>query len=210
MKLPLPPVYPITDRRLAGTDHAAQVRALASAGARFIQLREKELPDDQLYAEARSALEAAVDAGVTLIINDRVDLAVALKAPGVHLGQSDLTPDSARRLLGPDAIIGFSTHNIGQVREAVKMPIDYLAFGPIFPTSTKEDPDPVTGIELLEPFAQTITQFGANYPASVIPAQSVADVQLTLGQAWSAAVGGQKSPQQAADDAIAALGPLLD
>ena len=149
MKLPLPPVYPITDRRLAGTDHAAQVRALASAGARFIQLREKELPDDQLYAEARSALEAAVDAGVTLIINDRVDLAVALKAPGVHLGQSDLTPDSARRLLGPDAIIGFSTHNIGQVREAVKMPIDYLAFGPIFPTSTKEDPDPVTGIELL-------------------------------------------------------------
>ena len=70
--------------------------------------------------------------------------------------------------------------------------------------------DAVTGNALLKPFAQTITQFGANYPASVIPAQSVADVQLTLGQAWSAAVGGQKSPQQAADDAIAALGPLLD
>ena len=68
----------------------------------------------------------------------------------------------------------------------------------------------VTGNTLLDPFAQTITRFGANYPASVIPAQSVADVQLTLGQAWSAAVGGQKSPQQAADDAVAALGPLLD
>jgi len=149
MNLPLPPVYPITDRRLAGTDHAAQVRALASAGARFIQLREKELPDDQLYSEARSALEAAVDAGVTLIINDRVDLAIALNAPGVHLGQADLPPDSTRKLLGPEAIIGFSTHNIDQVREALKMPIDYLAFGPIYPTSTKDDPDPVTGIELL-------------------------------------------------------------
>jgi len=68
----------------------------------------------------------------------------------------------------------------------------------------------VTGNALLEPFAQSITQFGANYPASVIPAESVADVQLTVGQAWSAAIGGQKSPQQAADDAIAALGPLLD
>ena len=149
MKLPLPPVYPITDRRLAGTDHAAQVRALASAGARFIQLREKEMPDDQLYAEARAALEAASEAGVTLIINDRVDLAIALNTPGVHLGQADLPPDSARNLLGPEAIIGFSTHNIDQVREALKMPIDYLAFGPIYPTSTKDDPDPVTGIELL-------------------------------------------------------------
>ncbi|MCM0638585.1 sugar ABC transporter substrate-binding protein [Cellulomonas wangsupingiae] len=68
----------------------------------------------------------------------------------------------------------------------------------------------VTGNVLLEPFAQTITQFGANYPSPAIPAASVADVQLTVGQAWSAAIGGQKSPQQAADDAIAALGPLLD
>lgn len=149
MKLTLPPVYPITDRRLAGTDHSAQIRALASAGSRFIQLREKELPDDQLYAEARAALETAIDVGVTLIINDRVDLAIALKAPGVHLGQGDLPPDSARALLGPEAVIGCSTHNLDQVREAAKMPIDYLAFGPIFPTSTKEDPDPVTGIELL-------------------------------------------------------------
>ncbi|MCC2334695.1 sugar ABC transporter substrate-binding protein [Cellulomonas wangsupingiae] len=68
----------------------------------------------------------------------------------------------------------------------------------------------VTGNVLLEPFAQTITQFGANYPSPAVPAASVADVQLTVGQAWSAAIGGQKSPQQAADDAIAALGPLLD
>ena len=68
----------------------------------------------------------------------------------------------------------------------------------------------VTGNTLLDPFAQTITRFGANYPAAVIPPEAVADVQLTVGQAWSAAIGGQKSPQQAAEDAIAALGPLLD
>ena len=149
MKLRLPPIYPITDRRLSGIDHAAQVLLLASAGSRFIQLREKDLPDDLLYEEAKAALEAASGAGVTLIINDRVDLSIALKAPGVHLGQADLPPDSARKLLGPDAIIGFSTHSIDQVKDAARMPIDYLAFGPIFPTSTKEDPDPVTGVELL-------------------------------------------------------------
>ncbi|MBD7917713.1 extracellular solute-binding protein [Cellulomonas sp. Sa3CUA2] len=68
----------------------------------------------------------------------------------------------------------------------------------------------VTGNALLEPFAQSITRFGANYPAAVIPPASVADVQLTVGQAWSAAIGGQKSPEQAAQDAVAALGPLLD
>ncbi|QCB94407.1 sugar ABC transporter substrate-binding protein [Cellulomonas shaoxiangyii] len=68
----------------------------------------------------------------------------------------------------------------------------------------------VTGNALLQPFAQSITQFGANYPSGVIPPEAVADVQLTLGQAWSAAIGGQKSPQQAADDAIAAISPLLD
>src|SRR5262249_57712333 len=87
--------------------------------------------------------------GVKLIIDDRVDIAFALQAHGVHLGQDDMPVAPARRLLGKDAIIGFSTHNIEQVREALHLPIDYLAFGPIFLTTTKRDPDPVAGLNQL-------------------------------------------------------------
>ena len=80
-----------------------------------------------------------------IIINDRVDIALALHADGVHLGQDDLWPDEARKILGPDAIIGFSTHSVEQASDALKLPVDYIAIGPIFGTSTKENPDPIVG-----------------------------------------------------------------
>ena len=83
------------------------------------------------------------------IVNDRADIALAIGADGVHLGQTDLPPDAARRILGKQAIIGYSTHTIEQVRDAAKFDIDYLAFGPIFSTTTKEDPDQVVGLETL-------------------------------------------------------------
>ena len=82
-----------------------------------------------------------------LIINDRVDIALALGADGVHLGQDDLPPEAARELLGPDVIIGFSTHNIDQAIGAARLPVDYIAIGPIFATLSKENPDPVVGID---------------------------------------------------------------
>src|SRR5260370_6906174 len=88
----------------------------------------------------------ARDHGARLIINDRVGIALALKADGVHLGQTDIPVAAARRLLGKEAIIGFSTHNIEQAKLATNLPVDYLAFGPIFPTSTKENSDPVTAL----------------------------------------------------------------
>ncbi|MDX6385767.1 MAG: thiamine-phosphate pyrophosphorylase [Blastocatellia bacterium] len=84
-----------------------------------------------------------------MIINDCVDIALVLKADGVHLGQTDMPAEAARRLLGPQAIIGFSTHNLEQAKRAAALPVDYLAFGPIFPTSTKENPDPITGLDAL-------------------------------------------------------------
>ena len=83
-------------------------------------------------------MRVARERGLKVIINDRVDIALALKADGVHLGQDDLPPEAARRLLGPEAIIGFSTHNLDQARLAAKMPVDYIAIGPIFATSTKQ------------------------------------------------------------------------
>lgn len=149
MRIKLPKLYPITDARLSGLSHAEQVRRLSAGGATFLQLREKHLAPREFYLEAEEALRVARSLGVRLIINDRVDIALALQADGVHLGQDDLPPEAARRLLGSRAIIGFSTHNLEQAREAARLPIDYIAIGPLFPTSSKDNPDPVVGLEEL-------------------------------------------------------------
>ena len=143
----LPKLYPITDARLTGLSHAEQVARFIEGGATLVQLREKHLAPREFYGEAEAALRVARAAGVRLIINDRADIALALGAYGVHLGQDDLPPEAARRLLGPAAIIGFSTHNIDQAIDATRLPIDYIAIGPIFATSSKENPDPVVGLE---------------------------------------------------------------
>ena len=149
MSLLLPGLYPITDVRVAGLSHAEQVARLSAGGATLVQLREKHLSPREFYQEAQAALRVARERGVRLIINDRVDIALALGADGVHLGQDDLGPLAARRLLGPTALIGFSTHNIEQAREAARLPVDYIAIGPVYPTSSKENPDAVVGLEEL-------------------------------------------------------------
>jgi thiamine-phosphate pyrophosphorylase len=143
----LPPVYPITDTQISGLSHAQQIALFAGGGATLVQLREKHAPALKFYEDAKAALAVAAERGVRLIINDRVDIALAVGAAGVHLGQDDLPPDVARRLLGDDAVIGYSTHSVAQALEAANLPIDYLAIGPIFGTSTKENPDPVVGLE---------------------------------------------------------------
>lgn len=140
-------VYPITDTQISGMSHADQVLLLADGGATFVQLREKILPALEFYNEAKAALAVARQRGVTLIINDRVDIALALRADGVHLGQEDIPPEAARKLLGRQAIIGYSTHNVAQAIAASDSPVDYIAIGPIFPTGTKVNPDPVVGLE---------------------------------------------------------------
>jgi thiamine-phosphate pyrophosphorylase len=146
VRIDFPRIYPITDRRISGLSHCEQVRRLIEGGATVIQLREKEANARDFYADASDALRLAHSAGARLIINDRVDIALILEADGVHLGQSDLPVEAARRLLGKDAVIGFSTHNTAQVKDALKLPIDYLAFGPIYETATKANPDPVAGL----------------------------------------------------------------
>ena len=150
MSLDLPKVYPITDTYLSGLSHAEQVGQLIEGGASLIQLRDKQAAPRDFYREAKAALQIARDHHARLIINDRVDIALALKADGVHLGQTDIPAAIARRLLGKEAIVGFSTHNPEQARLASESSVDYLAFGPIFQTSTKENPDPVTGLLRLQ------------------------------------------------------------
>jgi thiamine-phosphate pyrophosphorylase len=147
MPFDLPRLYAITDRRLSGLSHAEQVLRLSLGGAQLIQLREKQLGARQFFREAEAALIVARQRRVRLIINDRVDIALALGADGVHLGQDDMPPEAARRILGEHAVIGFSTHNEEQARLAASLPVDYLAIGPIFPTSSKDNPDPVVGPE---------------------------------------------------------------
>lgn len=143
----LPRLYAITDVRLSGLSHAEQVARLCGGGARLVQLREKASSPREFYAEALDAVRVAHAAGARVVVNDRADLALAVGADGLHLGQDDLTPEAARRLLGPDAVIGYSTHNVGQAREAARMPVDYVAIGPVFSTSSKVRPDPFVGLE---------------------------------------------------------------
>jgi thiamine-phosphate pyrophosphorylase len=154
VNLELPKVYPITDTQLSGLSHADQVARLIEGGATLIQLRDKHAAPRDFYREAAAALQVARDHHARLIINDRVDIALAIKADGVHLGQTDIPPAVARQLLGPSAIIGFSTHNPTQAKLAGALPVDYLAFGPIFQTSTKENPDPITGLLTLRELAE--------------------------------------------------------
>jgi thiamine-phosphate pyrophosphorylase len=141
-----PKLYAITDARLSGLSHSDQVARLVAGGATLIQIREKHLSSRAFCEEAEAALEIARRWGVKLIINDRVDVAMALHADGVHLGQSDLPPQAARKLLGPQAIIGFSVHNTEQAQKAVRLPVDYVAAGPVFATTSKDNPDPVLGL----------------------------------------------------------------
>ena len=147
MGFQLPRVYPLTDVQLSGLSHAEQVHLLTLGGATLIQLREKHLPALQFYEHAKAAVAAARKTGAQLIINDRVDVALATGAQGVHLGQDDLPPEAARKLLGNEAVIGYSTHSIEQAQQALTLPIDYIAIGPIFETATKTDTSPTLGLE---------------------------------------------------------------
>ncbi|MCS6284568.1 MAG: thiamine phosphate synthase [Nitrospira sp.] len=119
----------------------------ARAGVRIVQYRNKTASMKEAYSEALPLRKLAAELGVLFIVNDRCDLAQAIDADGVHLGQGDLPLDLARKVMGPDKLIGISTHNSDQVREASAGKPDYLGFGPIFKPGSKQDHDPVVGIE---------------------------------------------------------------
>jgi thiamine-phosphate pyrophosphorylase len=149
MTLSIPRLYPITDSRITGLSQAEQIERLAAGGATLIQLREKFAAPREFHQSALEAMKVARRLGVQIIINDRVDIAMAVAADGVHLGQDDLPPERVRALLGQSRIIGFSTHSLKQALEADSAPVDYIAIGPVFQTLTKEKPDPVVGLEAL-------------------------------------------------------------
>jgi thiamine-phosphate pyrophosphorylase len=167
--MPLPQLYPIIDFSSFAaqadpiTAVARYAEELIAAGATLIQLRDKSQPKQtrRFLSCARELRRVTWGAGTmvggttpkaTLIINDRVDICLAANADGVHLGQDDLSSEAVRRIFdqvkdGKTRIIGFSTHNLAQVREADTLPIDYIAIGPVFATGSKANPDPVVGLE---------------------------------------------------------------
>jgi len=144
----LPRLYPILDTATLAR-HACPVvtaaEAMLTGGAGILQFRHKGHFSRGVFEQAERVAALCRRAGALFIVDDRADIALLLDA-GLHVGQDDLPPENARRLLGPGRILGFSTHNQAQFALALAAPADYLAFGPVFPTATKEDPDPVVGL----------------------------------------------------------------
>lgn len=133
-------LYLVTDSELCGKRKLEDVvRAAVRGGCTMVQLREKNLTTAAFIARARILKEVLETYHVPLIINDRVDVALAAKADGVHLGQSDMSPIEARRLLGKKAIIGLSIEHLDEVAVANTLPVDYVAVSPVFATPTKTD-----------------------------------------------------------------------
>jgi thiamine-phosphate diphosphorylase len=168
----LPRIYPITDKAMAGkANHLSILKELVRGGARLVQIRDKYTPLPDLLADLLRCAEFAEKHGVLLIVNDRCDLALTSGASGVHLGQTDLPPEAARKVLGPGKIIGYSTHSIRQVKLALGLPIDYLGFGPVYATSSKLDTSPVVGLDRLaracRESAKPVVAIGGISPARV-------------------------------------------
>jgi thiamine-phosphate pyrophosphorylase len=144
-----PALYAILDPSLVSTPLVPFAENLAAAGVRLIQLRDKQGTPRQVFAQARELALALPPAGVQFIVNDRPDIAAISGASGVHVGQEDLPVEDARRIVGATHWVGVSTHSIEQLYEAVATSADYIAVGPVFPTTTKANPDPTVGVELV-------------------------------------------------------------
>ena len=144
----LPSVYPILDTasldRL-GLSWTIAAEAFIEGGARILQIRHKMFWSRETFAQAEALAGICREAGILFVVNDRADYAAALSA-SLHIGQEDLLPADARVVVGPAAVLGYSTHNPEQMREAADAPVDYFAFGPVFPTVSKDQPDPTVGV----------------------------------------------------------------
>ncbi|HLW78199.1 MAG TPA: thiamine phosphate synthase, partial [Terriglobia bacterium] len=160
MQFSIPRLYAIIDPdRTGGATVLEAAEILLAAGVRLIQYRDKGNASRQLFSTSSALARSVHGAGGTLIVNDRADVALAAGADGVHLGQEDLPVALARRLTAAGAnLIGCSTHTVGQVREADPWPVDYIAFGPVFATRSKAEPDPVVGLEGLRAARQATSK----------------------------------------------------
>lgn len=149
MRLVLPKLYVILDATLLNNSPLDCAQELAAAGVRLLQYRDKTASARDLLATSRELVSSLNSYGASLVVNDRPDIAVLAAAAGAHVGQEDLEPEQARAVVGDEMWVGTSTHNLDQFRRAAATSADYIAVGPIFPTSSKANPDPVVGLELI-------------------------------------------------------------
>jgi len=143
-------LYVITDRNLSlGRDILFCTEEALKGGATVIQYREKNLPTGEMVRTAKTLRELTLRYNAMLIVNDRVDVAMASNADGVHLGQSDMDPSDARRIMGQEAIIGYSISSLEELQNAIDKPVSYIGAGPVFATGSKADANEPMGIDLL-------------------------------------------------------------
>ena len=154
-------LYPILDVELCrarGLEPLAVLAAFLDGGATFIQLRDKTPSTSERLRLAEAAVSQAHAAGARLIVNDRADIAVMSGADGVHVGQDDLPVEEARRIVGPDAIVGLSTHDEAQIETAVRTSATYIAVGPIYGTVTKDTGYSARGLDLVRRAVAAVRQ----------------------------------------------------
>ncbi len=149
MRLVLPRLYVILDSALLKNSTRDCAQELAAAGVRLLQYRNKSASARELLETSRELVSSLESSRTALIVNDRPDVAALAGAKGVHVGQDDLDAEQARAVVGKEMWVGTSTHNLEQFRRAVATSADYIAVGPIFATTSKANPDPVVGVELI-------------------------------------------------------------
>ena len=150
-------IYVITDEELSpGKTHAEIAAAALEGGARIIQIRDKTASDRKFFEDALEIRQLTKNAGALFFINDRVHIAAAVGADGINIGQNDLPIAAAREILGKETIIGVSAETIEQAIQAEKDGADYVGFGPVFPTSTKLDAGPVSGLDILKQVCKNV------------------------------------------------------
>lgn len=206
----IPTLYPILDADSLTAAHGSgsaeqavcrHALALAEAGCTVIQYRAKRLTPRQALAQARELRRLL--AGITLIMNDRADLCLAAGFDGVHVGQDDLSAEGARSVLGMQAIVGLSTHNPAQMREALTKPVDYLAIGPVFATGSKTDADPVVGLAGVSEAQRLLKESGRSLPLVAIGGITRANAEgvLRAGADAVAVIGDlARSPRESAKE----------
>lgn len=193
-------LYVIIDESLIhGRDGRWILERVIEGGADVVQFRAKRLSKRQYYEQALALLSVSRRHHTPFFVNDHLDIALAIKADGIHLGQNDLPFSAAKGLIPESMLLGVSTHSPAQAAEAMREPVSYIAIGPVFPTTTKEKPDPVVGVHTVSEVRNLI----GNIPLVAIGGITAANVTDTIlagadGVALASAVVAAECPREAA------------
>lgn len=193
-------LYVITDQKLAGNRSIAQVVQLAIVGgATIIQYREKTADTGEIIKQAQALHEITMKARIPFIVNDRIDVALAIDVEGVHVGQDDMPASLARKLIGLDMILGVSVSTVAQAIKAQEDGVNYIGVGPVFPTPTKPDANPPIGLKGLSAIKKAVSiPIVAIGGINVTNAKEVA--KIADGIAVVSAVMGAENPKQATEE----------